>query len=278
METLITVKQLTEQLAKQPEHVVLVDCRFSLADESFGNKAYEISHISGAIYAGLNKDLSGQIVPGTTGRHPLPERDEFTDRIRQWGITNDQQVVAYDDASGAFAARLWWLFRWLGHRNVAVLDGGFKAWVDAGENVTDKVQGTQPSHFTPAGHLTSVINAEELTEFEGLVTDARELARFRGEVEPIDPIAGHIPNARCLPFTNNLTPSQNFKSMVDLRQQFRDFGISELKSTVCYCGSGVTAAHNILALVHAGFPEPTLYPGSWSEWITDPGRPIATDE
>ncbi|MEO2172867.1 MAG: sulfurtransferase, partial [bacterium] len=236
----------------------------------------EHAHIPGAVFVDLDKDLSSEVVPGKTGRHPLPLAEEFEASLQQWGLENDQQVVAYDDANGAFAARLWWMLRWAGHANVAVLDGGFNAWRDSGQVVTDGVTEQQISAFTSKPALTCDIQADELPLYAGLITDARDLARFNGESEPIDPIAGHIPNARCLPFTSNLTRSQHFKSVAELQQQFEDFGVPGDSSTVCYCGSGVTAAHNILALVHAGYPEPTLYPGSWSEWITDPNRPVAT--
>jgi thiosulfate/3-mercaptopyruvate sulfurtransferase len=170
------------------------------------------------------------------------------------------------------------MLRWLGHSAVAVLDGGYRAWVDAGNAVTKTTSAQQTSTFELKPALTSVISANALAEINGMLTDARDLPRFRGESEPIDPIAGHIPGARCLPFANNLTESQHFKSVTALQQRFEDFGISNETSTVCYCGSGVTAAHNILALVHAGYPEPTLYPGSWSEWITDPHNKIATGD
>ncbi len=273
MNTLISVEALSSL-----NGLKVFDCRYSLTDEAYGRTAYELSHIPGAIYVDLNKDLSGQVIPGETGRHPLPPAKEFENTLQRWGLHNDQQVIAYDDANGAYAARLWWMLRWLGHGKVAVLDGGFNAWVASGQTVTDAIGEQQTSTFKSNPTLTSMIEASELSDFSGLLTDARDLARFNGELEPIDSVAGHIPGARCLPFANNLTPSQHFKTRAELQQRFEDFGIPRDCSTVCYCGSGVTAAHNILSLVHAGYPEPTLYPGSWSEWITDPERPIAKND
>ena len=273
MSTLISVQELATI-----KNTIIIDCRYSLNDLSYGRTAHQVGHIPGAIFVDLNEDLSGDIIPGKTGRHPLPEKATFVARVRQWGITNVSQVIVYDDANGAFGARCWWMLRWLGHVDVAVLDGGFKAWVEAEEAVTAEIDEVQASEFELKPDLTLIIEADELGQHPGLVTDARDFSRYRGESEPIDSVAGHIPDARCMPFANNLTSSLHFKPKEILQQQFRAFGIPESSTTVCYCGSGVTAAHNILALVHAGYPEPTLYPGSWSEWITDPLRPVATDE
>ena len=273
MKTLISVSEL-----EQIENPLVFDCRYSLADQNYGHLEYKKNHIPGAIHVDINRDLSAEVVPGKTGRHPLPLAKDFEARLQQWGLNSEQQVIAYDDAGGAFAARLWWMLRWLGHANVAVLDGGFGAWLAAGGDVSTDVPTPLTSRFKASTSLTLTIQAEDILVFDGLVTDARETARFNGTTEPIDPIAGHIPNARCLPFSQNLTPSQHFKSLAALQDQFHQFGIPADQSTVCYCGSGVTAAHNILALIHAGYPEPILYPGSWSEWITNPDHPVATTD
>ena len=273
MQTIITIAEL-----KDLDNYILFDCRFALADANYGQTAYQQSHIPGALYFDLEKDLSGRIIKGTTGRHPLPSRGDFSEKVRRSGLMNDQQAVIYDDSNGAFAARMWWMLRWLGHSRVAGVDGGFNAWTISGGPVTDSEQALEPSDFKISNELTSTISADEIADFDGVITDARDVERFRGNSEPIDPIAGHIPNASCLPFTNNLTADQTFKPVELLKKQFLEMGVPESEPIVCYCGSGVTAAHNILALVHAGFPEPILYPGSWSEWITDPERPVATND
>ena len=273
MQTLVSVNEFD-----QLENPLLFDCRYALTDPTLGQSEYEKSHIPGAIHADLGKDLSGDILPGVTGRHPLPSPGDFSERVRRWGLMNGQQAIIYDDANGAFAARLWWMLRWLGHGQVAVLDGGLKAWIRAGKPLTDEVTHYHASEFKIAKNITRQISAEDLLAFPGLITDARDRVRFNGTSEPIDPVAGHIPNARCLPFVDNLGSDQTFKAAAVLKQRFDEFGVPTSESTVCYCGSGVTATHNILALVHAGYPEPTLYPGSWSEWITDPERPVWTNE
>ena len=214
----------------------------------------------------------------------------FVEQIRRWGISNDDLVVAYDADTGAFAARLWWMLRWLGHTNVMVLDGGLKAWVAAHQPLTKTGMHYPVSAFEARPTIIRQVSTNDLitriaasdndnensmAQHEMLL-DARDQRRFNGEAEPIDPVAGHIPGAICAPFSANLATSGQFKQANELADRFTQLGISTTASVTCYCGSGVTAAHNILALVHAGFAEPALYPGSWSEWITDPGRPVAT--
>ncbi len=260
------------------EKVRIFDCRFALMDHDIGEQSYLQAHIPNATYVHLNKELSGEIIDGKTGRHPLPSRADFEISVRNWGIENDQQVVTYDANNGAFAARMWWMMRWLGHENVAVLDGGLDAWQAAGYEIDSNIPVFPTSDFKAHASLTKAISADEITDSTYNMIDARELVRFKGEQEPVDPIAGHIPGAACLPFSNNLTSSQQFKSISELKSSFDQAHLSREQPTICYCGSGVTAAHNILALVHAGYPEPILYPGSWSEWITDPTRPISRDE
>jgi len=255
----------------------LFDCRSSLLDPAAGAGQYAAGHIDGAQYADLNRDLSAPMVFGLTGLHPLPERGTFVAQVRRWGITKDSLVVAYDGDTGAYAARLWWMLRWLGHDNVAVLDGGYQAWLSAGQTASISSMGYPESTFVAAPAITRQVSAEDLQPPPGLLLDARDQQRFEGKSEPIDPVAGHIPGAICAPFSANLDATTGrFHLLSELRQRFELLGVDPTTVATCYCGSGVTAAHNILALVHAGYPEPALYPGSWSEWITDPQRPIAT--
>lgn len=254
----------------------LVDCRASLQNVAAGWDAYAKAHLPGASFADLLEDLSGPVTPGHTGRHPLPALDTFAAKLRRWGIGAQSQVVVYDDAGGAFAARLWWMLRWVGHDAVAVLDGGFAAWVAEGRPVTDEVSEPATGDFTPKPRREWLVTARELAAPQSSASrlfDARAPERFAGDVEPIDAVAGHIPGAVNLPFAENLVDGR-FRSPAELRQRFAlalDGGAPE--DAVVYCGSGVTACHDILAFAHAGLPLPRLYAGSWSEWITDPARP-----
>ena len=254
----------------------LVDCRASLQDVAAGRTAYAKGHLPGASFADLLDDLSGPIVPGQTGRHPLPSPETFAAKARAWGIGATSRVVVYDDAGGAFAARLWWLLRWLGHDSVAVLDGGFPAWVAHGLPVTDEIAPLAPGDFTPRPRVELLAAAKELETPQSpsrRLFDARAPERFRGEVEPIDPVAGHIPGAVNLPFADNLKDAR-FRSPAELRERFaRALDGTAPEEAVVYCGSGVTACHDVLAFAHAGLALPRLYAGSWSEWITDPARP-----
>jgi thiosulfate/3-mercaptopyruvate sulfurtransferase len=230
------------------------------------------------MFADLNNDLSAVHVPGKTGRHPLPARQDWIRKVLNWGLTPDTDVVLYDDMGGAGAARMWWMLGWIGHERVRVLDGGIQAWVAAGgELVHPSPRAVPPAEdqYSVRPSLTRLITVEEIDPDIQLLFDARALARFRGEVEPIDPVAGHIPGARCSPHSDNLGADGRFKSPDELREKFAEMAHSFLRP-VCYCGSGVTACHNILAITHAGLHMPDLYAGSWSEWITDPERPVAT--
>lgn len=270
----ITCQELASLLPEP--RLRLVDCRASLQNVAGGWDAYAQAHLPGASFADLLEDLSGQITPGQTGRHPLPSLDTFVAKLRRWGIGADNQVVVYDDAGGAYAARLWWMLRWLGHDAVAVLDGGFPAWVAEGRPVTDAVSERAPGDFTPQLRPDWLVTTGELAMPQSLprqLFDARAPERFAGDVEPLDPVAGHIPGARNLPFAQNLQDGR-FRSPAELRQRFAvALGGSAPEAAVVYCGSGVTACHDILAFAHAGLPLPRLYAGSWSEWITDPARP-----
>ena len=270
----ISPAELAACLAEPSLHVV--DCRASLQNPAAGRELYGKSHLPRAVFADLLEDLSGPIVAGKTGRHPLPDVDVFVRQLRQWGIGAGSQVVAYDDAGGAFAARLWWMLRWLGHDAVAVLDGGFSAWVAEGRPVTDEVETSPLGDFVARPRAELLATAKELAAPQSLdrkVFDARAPERYRGDVEPIDPVAGHIPGALNLPFAENLRDGR-FLSPAELRQRFAAaLAGATPESSVVYCGSGVTACHDVLAFARAGLPLPKLYAGSWSEWITDPSRP-----
>jgi thiosulfate/3-mercaptopyruvate sulfurtransferase len=271
---LISVASLASALG-EPE-LVIVDCRASLQDPAAGRIVYAEAHLPRAVFADLLEDLSGPIVPGRTGRHPLPSIEAFVAKLQDWGIGQQSQVVVYDEAGGAFAARLWWLLRWLGHEAVAVLDGGLAAWVAAGQPLTRELPPRNLGDFAPRPQPRLLVDAAELLQSAPRkVFDARAPERYRGQVEPIDPVAGHIPGAENLPFAANLRDGR-FLPSHELRTRF-DAALASTapEAAVVYCGSGVTACHNVLAFAHAGLPLPRLYAGSWSEWITDSSRPIA---
>jgi thiosulfate/3-mercaptopyruvate sulfurtransferase len=275
--TLISTAELAAHLT-DPDWA-LMDCRFSLDDPERGRRDYQQAHIPGAVYAHLNEDLSGPVIPGKTGRHPLPDVEVFARTLSHWGIDANVQVVAYDDSSGAIAARLWWMLRWLGHEAVAVLDGGWWPWQGEGRPVRSGLESRPPRTFVPHPQpqllaRTSEIESSLLDQTSRLL-DARAIERYRGQVEPIDPVAGHIPGAISAPFTENLNPDGCFRPPEEIRARFQTL-LSDvpIDQVICYCGSGVTAAHNLLALAHAGLGDARLYAGSWSEWITDPNHRI----
>lgn len=279
MARLLTAEQLSARLG-QP-NLVLLDCRFALEDPGYGQRVYREGHVPGALQADLERDFSAPVMAGRSGRHPLPSPAQLLDRLRAWGVSADSEVVLYDDGPGAFAARGWWLLLWLGKREgVFLLDGGLKAWREAGFELDQQVPQPRPGDFDgqPDPHLvidTETLHAS-LGEPDWTLLDARALPRFRGEVEPIDPVAGHIPGARCAPFTENLDANGRFLPAEQLRQRFSSLlGGRVPEHLVAYCGSGVTACHNLFALCLAGYPLAPLYAGSWSEWITDPARPVA---
>jgi thiosulfate/3-mercaptopyruvate sulfurtransferase len=275
LSAVISATELAARLAEPDLRVV--DCRASLQDPSAGRKAYANGHLPRATFADLLDHLSGPIVPGKTGRHPLPDVDVFVSALRAQGIGAQTLVVAYDDAGGAFAARLWWMLRWLGHDAAAVLDGGFPAWVAEGWPVTDEVVSPPAGDFAPRPRRELLVTAAELAAPESLARklfDARAPERFRGDVEPIDPVAGHIPGAVNLPFAGNLRDGR-FLPPAELRARLAEaLDGTPPESAIVYCGSGVTACHDVLAFARAGLPLPRLYAGSWSEWITDPARPV----
>lgn len=275
--TLISAQTLQQQL-EHPD-LVIVDCRFSLADSAAGSYAYRHGHIPHARYAHLNQQLSSAVT-ALTGRHPLPDFTQLANTLGAWGISNSSQVVVYDDAGGAFAGRLWWLLRSLGHQQVAVLDGGIQHWKRQGYALTTVLPHIKPSVFRPYLNPHEWLTASQvqnaLARKAICLVDARTPERYRGEQEPIDPVAGHIPGALNRPFQQNLNPQGLFLSPEQLALQFKHLlGAYHPEQTVHYCGSGVTACHNILAMEVAGLTGSKLYAGAWSEWIRDKNRRVA---
>ena len=277
--TLVPAEALAAQL-DNPDWVV-VDTRFDLKDPDAGRRAYDAGHIPGAYYAHLDHDLAGPVRPDS-GRHPLPDPSALAALFDSWGVGTAVQLVACDDSGGALAARLWWLARWLGHDAVAVLDGGLAAWRAAGLPLTAAPPAPRRSRgFTPRTHegLDVEVGALEagLAARDVLLIDARAAARFRGETEPVDARAGHVPGAISVPFQDNLGPDGRFLDRDLLRARYTALlGEGSAQRIVSMCGSGVTACHNLLALEHAGMHGARLYVGSWSEWIRAADRPIAT--
>jgi thiosulfate/3-mercaptopyruvate sulfurtransferase len=274
--TLIRVRDLAARLS-DPAFVIF-DCRHDLMKPDAGALAYAQSHIPGARFAHSDKDLAGPTT-GRNGRHPLPDPQAFADWLGHQGVDSTKQVIAYDSAGGASATRLWWMLRWLGHDAVAVLDGGWEAWVQSGNAVTAQVPQVVATTFggKPRDMWVDVeFVRAHLNDPSVVVVDARSPERFRGEVEPIDPVAGHIPGARNRLYKDNLDASNRFKPAPQLREEFlRLLGGTRPEQTVHQCGSGVSACHNLLAMELAGLPGAKLYPGSWSEWCADPARPVA---
>ncbi len=261
---------------------LFVDCRYTLGDPGKGRRDYDAGHLPGAIFASLDDDLASPHVPGRTGRHPLPEKSAWLDTLSGWGIAPATQIVAYDGGVGQSAAgRLWWMLKWAGHARVAVLDGGFPRWVETGNLLTTAPPShRQNRHFEPRWRDDMQVSAAEvaarLAAGSATVLDARAVERFRGEVEPIDPVAGHIPGAISAPYTANITPDGVMAPVSALTERFDALAPGRrAEDVIVYCGSGVSAILNLLAFAHAGRGIPRLYPGSWSEWITDPSRPVA---
>lgn len=276
--TLISVADLAAHL--DDTGWVICDCRHDLVDTEAGRRAYRESHIPGACFVHLDEDLSAP-KSGRNGRHPLPDPDRFARRLGELGIGNASQVVAYDASGGYYAARMWWMLRWLGHETAAVLDGGWDAWVGAGTTVSALVPEVEPARFVRGAALLHSVTAGEIAGDLGTgqrrLLDARSPDRFRGENETLDPVAGHIPGAVNRFFKLNLDADGGFKPPSALRQEFKAvIGARAPSDLIHYCGSGVTACHNLLAMEIAGLPGSRLYPGSWSEWVADPSRPVAT--
>jgi thiosulfate/3-mercaptopyruvate sulfurtransferase len=271
--TLIAPAELTPHLGDS--RWAVVDCRFDLADPAWGESEYLAGHIPGARYAHLDRDLSGA-KSGTNGRHPLPTLDEMSARFGALGIRPGVQVVAYDQDTGMYAARLWWMLRFMGHDAVAVLDGGFARWAADGGAIQPGRVTPAPASFVGAPRAEWRLTADQVASGgQGLLVDARSPERFRGENETIDKVGGHIPGARNHFFQQNLTAEKRFKPAEELRREWEaDLQGTVAADVVMYCGSGVTACHNLLALEIAGLPGARIFPGSWSEWSTDPTRPI----
>jgi thiosulfate/3-mercaptopyruvate sulfurtransferase len=276
MRNLLSVSELQGRLS-DPE-LRVVDTRFDLADVGAGERAYAQGHIPKAVYAHLDRDLSGPL-GAHGGRHPLPDPEVLADRLGELGIGNEHFVVAYDAGSGMFASRLWWLLRYLGHDAVAVLDGGFDAWREAGLPVASGPEEHETARFEPEVRGQMAVDREyvlrNLGNPEMLLVDARAAERYRGDVEPIDPRAGHIPSAINLPFGENLAGGR-FKGAGELRRRF-DL-LDEAEEVVVYCGSGVSAAHDVLAMEEAGVEGVKMYHGSWSDWCSYEDSPVATGD
>lgn len=275
-QTLISAQELQALLNAGPPPL-LFDLSFDLAAPEAGEQVFAAGHLPGAHYLHLDRDLSAAKT-GRNGRHPLPEAQGFARKMASLGLSQGRQVVAYDAQGGMVAARLWWMLRWLGHAQVAVLDGGLPAWTAQGGALSSTVTAPQAAHFEPGPTLVDWLDADALQASLGqvLLIDARAPERFRGEVEPLDAQAGHIPGASNRLFKNNLQADGRFKSAELLRAEFAALlGPRQAAQVVHQCGSGVTACHNLLAMQHAGLAGSRLYPGSWSEWSADPKRPVA---
>ena len=275
--TVVSTAQLAQHLS-DPNWVV-IDCRFTLTHTEAGRIAYAHGHIPGARYAHLDEDLSGS-KNGVNGRHPLPETQVFAQKLGAWGVDDQTQVVVYDDSFGAIAVRLWWMLRWLGHDAVALLDGGLPKWQREQLPLTSDVPQVIPKSFVPRvrndmlADTDAVLNAS--CTRSALIVDARAEMRFIGEIEPLDPVAGHVPGAKNLPFDDNLALDGTLLPAAELRELYTELLDGKSPEQVIHmCGSGVTTCHNLLAMEIAGLKGGKLYAGSWSEWIADPSRPVA---
>jgi thiosulfate/3-mercaptopyruvate sulfurtransferase len=280
LKTLISTDVLASRL-EDPSWIV-IDCRFKLDDVTWGEREYAARHIPRAGYAHLDRDLSGPKT-GTNGRHPLPDVHTLARTFGHLGITSGKQVVAYDQDNGMFASRLWWLLRWLGHDAAAVLDGGFAKWTAEARPTASGEERPAAAQFVASPRNEMVVDVNRVASLsaddEWRLVDARAPERYRGEMEPIDRTPGHIPGAVNHFFQWNLDERGTFRTPEELRARMtQSTGGAPADRIVCYCGSGVTACHNLLALEHAGLTGAKLYPGSWSEWSADPTRPIEKGE
>ena len=277
MKTIVSAEQLSSRLGD--DRLALIDTRFYLAEPDRGEREYRLGHIPGAVYAHVDRDLSGPLT-GDNGRHPLPGIDAMAETFSRWGVDDETQVVTYDTASGFIAARLWWMLRYLGHDRVAVLDGGLGAWQQASGALEAGDETRSRREFKPRPREEWLIRTKDLVDAHRFsLIDARAPERFRGELEPLDPVGGHIPSARNHFCKTNLNAEGRFLAPEELRSQLSPLlspdGASE---TVNYCGSGITACHNLLAMEIAGLSGGRLYAGSWSEWCASPSRPVATGD
>lgn len=276
--TLISTEVLAKHL--KDSAFAVIDCRFKLDDTAWGEREYAAAHVPGAAYAHLDRDLSG-MKTGVNGRHPLPDPIELSLKFGNWGITSGVQVVAYDQGNGMIASRLWWLLRWVGHPAVAVLDGGFAKWTAEKRATRSGVERRTRTEFKGVRQSDMVVDAVAVdqltTRSDWRLVDARAPERFRGEVEPLDKQAGHIPTAINHPYLTNVNEQGTLKKPEELRKLFAPtLGNVPPDRIVCYCGSGVSACHDLLAMEHAGLKGAKLYAGSWSEWSSDPSKPIET--
>ena len=274
--TLVTTATLAEHLGDPA--VAVIDCRYNLADEDWGRSEFRERHVPGAIYAHLHHDLAGERT-GTNGRHPLPDSGQAVRTFGRLGIGPGIQVIAYDQDAGMYASRLWWMLRWMGHDAVAVLDGGWARWVAEGRPVESGDRHATPRVFVGAPRAAMLVDVKDVAPHVGdpswRLVDARAPERYRGEVEPIDRVPGHIPGAVNQFYMTNMGESGTFLPPDQLAARFRETaGGVPAERIICYCGSGVTACHNLLAWEHAGIRGVRLYPGSWSEWSSDPSRPV----
>lgn len=278
--TIVSAEELAQHL-DDPNWIVF-DCRFTLTDTEAGRRAYQHGHIPGARYAHLDEDLSSPVTPAS-GRHPLPDPQQLAERLGRWGVDETKQVVVYDDSFGSMAVRMWWLLRWLGHDAVALLDGGLPRWMRLKLPVAADLPAITPARFVPRLQDAMWAGAAEVDQARQnpgrLVIDARPEQRFSGESEMLDKVAGHIPGSVNWTFEENINFDGTYLPAEELRAAYLNLlhGIPP-QQTIHSCGSGVTACHNLLAMEIAGLPGGKLYPGSWSEWITDPSRPVATGE
>ncbi|WP_455206507.1 sulfurtransferase [Kaarinaea lacus] len=268
---------LVQQHLNDPDWRI-VDCRFNLKAPDEGLAMYHMEHLPNAVYAHLDNDLSGPISK-SSGRHPLPDVNQFKQKLGAWGIDNDKQVVVYDDAAGSYAARLWWMLRWLGHEAVAVLDGGFTVWKQQGLPTTVVAPKVDPTTFVGEPNMDMLVNSKTLEENlrapSVSLIDVRDPRRYLGLEEPIDKIAGHIPGAINIPWKTNIADTGMYLSKAQLHDHYINvLREASSKKLVFMCGSGVTACHSLVALEYIGIPGARLYPGSWSEWIADPDRPV----
>jgi len=278
--TLISAQDLAAHI-DDPDWVV-VDCRHDLMNLAAGREGYAAGHLPGAVFGDIETQLSGakRGADGVfRGRHPLPEKEALVETLRGWGVDDDSQVVAYDAHGGMFAARLWWLLRWLGHEAVAVLDGGMAAWQSLGQPLSTEAPAKPRGNITVRAPFVPTVTVVDvmlnIQNGERTVIDARAADRFRGENETIDPVGGHIPGAKNRFFKDNLQADGRFKDAASLRADFTRL-VERPEQAIMQCGSGVTACHNLLAMEIAGLPGAALYPGSWSEWVGNPTRPVAT--
>jgi len=270
--SIIQAEELREIL--NSENLIIVDVRFNLNDPEWGRKQFQSSHIPGAQYAHLDNDLSDKIISGVTGRHPWPSIQKIESLFSKMGISHESQIVIYDQHHGGIAARFWAMCLYVGIDSGAVLNGGWQAWKALTYITSSEIKDIRPSHFIASNSYFNLVNIDQLHDYE-CVIDARASKRYQGVEEPIDPVAGHIPGAINLPFIDNLDSDYKWKSKEELSIRFKNL---PKEDSVIYCGSGVTACHNLLALKYLNYPLADIYGGSWSHYITDPHREVATSE